>query len=295
MKDKKWIKILLAVLLGTITVVSIVLMCVLNLKDSSPDEVKISVENGHVTFSTTQASKGYGYTFKFKEGGTEYYIKSDQNLLEYDESVISVGVEVGKTYMVSVAVNGELEGGNSFYSKEVEWKAVKYLAAPQVKIENGILTWDKINDAEFYEICYSHKDEILKVRTTETTYALDKLTGGLSEIFVFAGSSNENYLTSISSNKLKDVTIVHEILPIITMNFTKSTATLTITVQDLFNCFKLYLGEKAYTITQFEVSGRRITCNIDYVYNGETKIGVRPLPSDIYNKYTGKVTYIDVI
>jgi len=295
MKDKKWIKILLAVLLGTITVVSIVLMCVFNLKDSSPDEVKIIVENGHVTFSTTQASKGYGYTFKFKDGGSEYYIKSDQNLLEYDESVISVGVEVGKTYMVSVAVNGELEGGNSFYSKEVEWKAVKYLDAPKVKIENETLTWDKVANAEYYEIFYSHKNSMLKVTTTGTSYALNKLTGGISEIFVFASSSNENYLTSVSSNKLKDVTIVHEILPIITMNFTKSTATLIITVQEMFDSFMLILGDKTYTVTEFEVSGRRITCNIDYVYNGETKIGVRPLPSDIYNKYTGNVTYIDVI
>lgn len=295
MKDRKWIKILLAVLLGTITVVSVVLMCVFNLKGSSPDEVKINVENGHVTFSTTQVTKGYGYTFKFKDGGSEYYIKSDQNLLEYNEDVINIGVEVGKTYMVSVAVNGELEGGKSFYSKEVEWKAVKYLDAPKVKIENEKLVWDKVANAEFYEICYSHKDGMLKVRTTETNYALEKLTGGISEIFVFAGSSNENYLTSVSSNKLKEVTIVHEILPIITMNFTKSTATLTITVQDLFNCFKLFLGDKTYTITQFEVSGRRITCNIDYIYNGETKIGVSPLPNDSYNKYTGKVTFIDVI
>ena len=94
---------------------------------------------------------------------------------------------------------------------------------------------------------------------------------------------------------LKDVTIVHEILPIITMNFTKSTATLIITVQEMFDSFMLILGDKTYTVTEFEVSGRRITCNIDYVYNGETKIGVRPLPSDIYNKYTGNVTYIDVI
>lgn len=294
MKDKKWIKILLAVLLGTITVASIVLMCVFNLKGSSPDEVKIKVENGHVTFSTTQASNGYGYTFRFKDGGTEYYIKSDQNLLEYDEKVVSVGVEVGKTYMVSVAVNGELEGGKTFYSKEVEWKAVQYLAAPQVKIENGTLVWNKIDNAEFYEICYSNKDKMLKVKTTETKYALDKLVGGLSEIFIFAGSSNENYLTSISSNKLKDVAIIHEILPILTVNFIKSSATLTITAQELFNSFKLYLGDKTYTITQFKVEGKKITCNIDYIYNGETRIGVSPLPSDSYNKYSGNVTFIDV-
>ena len=295
MMGKKWIKILLAILLGGLAVASIVFVCILNFKDSSPEELNIKVENGHVIFSTNANSNGFGYTFKFRENNNEYYIKSDQNLLEYDQEVINAGVVVGKTYKVSVAVNREVDAGKSFYSKEVDWKATIYLDAPIISVDSNTLIWDNIDNAEYYDIYYNHNGEMLKIRTTENCYNLEKMQGGRSDIFVLAGSSNDNYLTSLTSNKLKDVDIIHEILPVSSFTFNKTNSILTIYLQEKVEALALYLDEQTYTIVDLVYVGDNcISCNIDYIYSGQKKIGLKPKAVNEYNRCSSNPVYIDV-
>lgn len=295
MKNTKWLKVFVGSFIGLLAVASIVFMCLFNFKDIAPSELEILSEYGHITFTTSQESNGLGYTFKFKTDGAEYYIQSEQNMLEYNNEVINQGVSVGKKYKVSVAVNNITEGGRSFYSKEVEWNAVAYLDAPEISKKDDSIIWKKVDNAEYYEICYNNNGELLRVRTTDLSYPLQNLKGGISDIVVFAGTSNENYLTSISSNKLTNVVIVHEILPVYAISFTENNGRLLINIQEKFDSFTLYLDNISYEMTNFDyISPTTISCNIDYIYNGQKRIGVRPSSSDSYNKCTSKPLYIDV-
>ena len=295
MKTKTWVNYLIYILLGILFVICITFLCLFNFRDSSPEDLNIKVENGLVTITTTQETKGYGYTFKFRDEQNEILVKTDSPMLDYNEDVIAQGVEVGKKYSVSVAVNGEIDAGKSFYSKEVEWISQIFLKKPEVNISENIISWNQIENADAYDIYYTHEGEILKERTTETSLKLEELKGGKSDIYVIAVSSKAYYLQSMQSNKLEGIKIVHEIPPVRMVSFNKNNTLLSISLLEKIDAFSLYLDDKVYKVVDFEYSNNVITCNIDYVFSNQTRVGVKPLAVDEYNKCTSEPVFITII
>lgn len=295
MKKKRWISYLLYILLGISFVICIALLCFFNFKDASPEDIKVKTENGIVAISTTREAKGFGYTFKFKGDKGEILIKSESPIIEYNKDIMDQGIEIGKKYLVSVAVNGETDAGISFYSKEVEWMAQMFLKGPEINLSENVLSWAGVENASGYEIYYTNGGDVLKVTTTETFFKLDTLKGGRSDIYVVAQSNYDYYLQSMPSNKLQSVKIVHEIPAVKMISFSKNTTVLSITVAEKIDAFTLYLDDEEYKVVDFDYNGNVITCNIDYIFSNQTKIGVKPLAVDEYNKCSSDPIYITIL
>lgn len=276
------------------------MLCLINITPHKLNKVKITQENGIISVSAENDSKGYGYLFKFESKDEKIYFDSDAGLLVLDEEYEKL--TLGEKYNVSVSVKGEIESANSSFSNPVEWTAVKYLEAPKIKIQDSLLTWEDVAEATSYTIHYNPNGEIKTFVTSDTTISLDLLDGGKCNIFVKATSSNENFLSSESSNILDNVTIIHEMRPVRDVQF-NSSGQLIVYVYEKVDMLNLYLGQNEINYERFTLTGLTLTkigdyykivCDIDLIYNNEEKIGITPAASNEYSKYTGSIIWVNV-
>ena len=79
------------------------------------------------------------------------------------------------------------------------------------------------------------------------------------------------------------------------ISFSKNTTVLSITVAEKIDAFTLYLDDEEYKVVDFDYNGNVITCNIDYIFSNQTKIGVKPLAVDEYNKCSSDPIYITIL
>lgn len=298
---KKTLFLVIGIITGLLVVSGIVLLFLLNTSDGKLGKVEIIENNGAVTIKTEQQSKGYGFTFKFKNDNKEILVNSQLDFLQYNQSLIDLGVIPGEKYLVSVSVNGEISGGNSEFSDEVEWEAKIFLSAPQIYIEEDRLMWNQVENADFYKIHYMVNQQHTSYVVAENQCLLNLLQGGVTNIFVTAESSEKHYLSSISSNVLQNISIVHEMLPVYAVYFNSETKNVVVYSKEKVYMLKVFLEEsqtasKGYTITNLnpikEGDYYRVDFNLDFLYFGQSYLGVAPLPNNEYNSYNGSTFWI---
>lgn len=275
--------------------IGLAFLIVLNISPASSD-MQIVEQNGKILFQVNETNE-HGFTFRFRNNHKDIKVQSDLGLLEYNQKLEDLGVDLGEEFNVSVCKNGEVEGGNSQYSKEEKWLAKKFLAQPAVSIQNQTLVWDKIENADYYDVCYNLDGKEIKYTVSTNECRLDLLQGGIYNIYVTASSNSDFYLTR-ASDILKSVTVVHEILPFKAVYFSEGTKNLMVYSHEKLSAIEVCLGYsqtayKTYTIVDINCveSGDLylITCNLGFIYSDQTRVGALPKITDEYHKFTGNV------
>ena len=302
MMNKKKLSIILLIMSAILVVAGIVFLVYLNIRPSKPSSVIVAEEKGRVIFRVEEEPNEQGFIFKFRQGNKKILVYSDLPILEFTSSIEEKGIELGKEYYISVCRKGEVEGGDSYYSKEIKWRAKKYLASPSLSINSEYLQWTQVDDADFYKLCYKYEDELMEITVEQNQYRLDLLKGGNHDIFVIA-SSNKDYYIESKSNVLSNIKVVHEIPSFVDVKFDKESKLLTLYSNEQLSSIKVYLGNNEifytnYTIVNLSnnyIDGRyEITCSLNLIYSNQSKIGVLPNITDEYNKFTGSIFWIDV-
>ena len=112
----------------------------------------------------------------------------------------SYSVKDDATYTVkAIAHSGDPRNyADGELSNEVTYIAAKTLVSPTLTIEGNVLSWNKISNADGYNL---YENGTLLTSLTENTYTVVKTEPGEYKYTVTATSSDENYLMSSPSNE----------------------------------------------------------------------------------------------
>lgn len=294
-KRSKKLYILLAVVLAVITVAAISVAFMLNYNTYAPQAPVVLDDGQNIYISTTLNDNYKGYRFKFvDENGNEIIVETENNQVSVQE-LLKKDIKLGKKYDVSVCYLAENVGNNSEYSKSTEWKCQTYLEMPVIEYDSilSLLTWQKIDGADYYRIYLSGEDNYFEVE--DNMYHLKGFETGDRIVNVVAFSENSNYITSNKSNTLQ-IKIIKYFSNFASIEFDEETKIITAKASEEYDKIKIYLDETSYESTLFKVvkDGDTYTYTIDIttIYNGETKIGIAPCTINEYNIYNGEPLYI---
>lgn len=284
---KLWQKILsiCAICLSLVlTLGGFITLAIVNFNLDVGGKVDLIYDGQHIYAQTAAADGYFGYRFKFESEDEVFTYNSDSNSI--DLSKVSE-IELGKTYLISVCYRGEIEGANSSYGEALYWTANAYLSRPEIKIENNTLSWEEIDNADYYIVKYGKNNH----RTTGTSVDLAKLVGGKYDIAVTAHSDNENYL-ACTSLTLVDQAIIHQILPFqrVELGDEEGKKILSITGSEVVSKIDVVIGGQTF---QFNVDPSvNFKLDITRIYKKGAAVGASPARIDDYNIYTGAVTYV---
>ena len=301
-KSNKTLYIILTAVVGLLILCGAIIAFVLNYNQSAPDKVSI-VDDGKAVYVQAQMNDNYRlYSFKFtNEQDGEIIIESENNTLTIDD-LLENGIEIGKTYEVSVCYLAQNEGNNSQYSEPITWQVYTFLDAPIISYnaDEELLAWQAVENAQYYLVYYNGLTDPIQ---TENTYLdLQTIVGGEREFYVQAISGEEvesdkkSYKDSPFSNKL-NITVVHKFLDFTSVSFDEATKEITITGSEDLDSFYIYLSDTPYECIDFEktysdgVYTYKVNINILSSYNEGDAIGASPRTIDEYNIFEGQITY----
>lgn len=301
-KSNKTLYIILAVIVGLLALGGAIAAFVLNYNQSAPDKVSI-VDDGKAVYVQAQMNDNYRlYSFKFTNAQDgEIIIESENNTLTI-EDLLENGIEIGKTYEVSVCYLAQNEGNNSQYSQPITWTVYTFLDAPIISYdaEEELLSWQAVENAQYYLVYYNGLTDPIQ---TENTYLdLQTVVGGEREFYVQAISGEEvesdkkSYKDSPFSNKL-NISVVHKFLDFTSVSFNEATKEITITGSEDLDSFYIYLNDTPYECIDFEktysdgVYTYKVNINILSSYSEGDSIGASPRTIDEYNIFEGQITY----
>lgn len=298
-KSNKTLYIILAVIVGLLALGGAIAAFVLNYNQSAPDKVSI-VDDGKAVYVQAEMNDNYRlYSFKFVNSQDgEILIESENNTLTI-EDLLENGIEIGKTYEVSVCYLAQNEGNNSQYSEPITWQVYTFLDAPIISYnaDEELLSWQAVENAQYYLVYYNGLTDPIQ---TENTYLnLQAIVGGEREFYVQALSGEEgeaSYKDSPFSNKL-NITVVHKFLDFTSVSFDEETKEITITGSEDLDSFYIYLSDTPYECIDFEktyfdgVYTYKVNINILSSYNEGDTIGASPRTIDEYNIFEGQITY----
>lgn len=301
-KSNRTLYIILATVVGLLILCGAIIAFVLNYNQSAPDKVSI-VDDGKAVYVQAEMNDNYRlYSFKFVNSQDgEILIESENNTLTI-EDLLENGIEIGKTYEVSVCYLAQNEGNNSQYSQPITWTVYTFLDAPIISYdtEEELLSWQAVENAQYYLVYYNGLTDPIQ---TENTYLdLQTIVGGEREFYVQAISGEEvesdkkSYKDSPFSNKL-NITVVHKFLDFTSVSFDEETKEITITGSEDLDSFYIYLSDTPYECIDFEktysdgVYTYKVNINILSSYNEGDTIGASPRTIDEYNIFEGQITY----
>lgn len=301
-KSNKTLYIILAVIVGLLALGGAIAAFVLNYNQSAPDKVSI-IDDGKAVYVQAEMNDNYRlYSFKFVNSQDgEIIIESENNTLTI-EDLLENGIEIGKTYEVSVCYLAQNEGNNSQYSQPITWTVYTFLDAPIISYdaEEEFLSWQAVENAQYYLVYYNGLTEPIQ---TENTYLdLQTIVGGEREFYVQAISGEEvesdkkSYKDSPFSNKL-NISVVHKFLDFTSVSFNEATKEITITGSEDLDSFYIYLNDTPYECIDFEktyfdgVYTYKVNINILSSYNEGDTIGASPRTIDEYNIFDGQIVY----
>lgn len=300
------ILITLLAISGVLFIVGLFTAFMLNYNIFAPSEIKI-LDDGENIYVTTSANDNYlSYRFKFtrkeeEDVLEEILIDADKNILSIEE-ILASDVEVGQTYMISSCYLSENEGNNSQYSLPIEWKVYVNLQKTILSYNEGTekLVWQEVDGADYYTLNYNDKEEIKSIVVEDTVYDLDKIPGGERTFYVVAFSNDENYKQSKSSNTIEiQGGVVHKYKEFISVEFDKSTCTLTVYSYENLSSFCVFIDEKEYEVNMFdsyfdpENSIYVFSVNLQTIYKEDSTIGASPKTLDEYNIFDGDISYVN--
>lgn len=301
-KSNKTLYIILAVIVGLLALGGAIAAFVLNYNQSAPDKVSI-IDDGKAVYVQAEMNDNYRlYSFKFVNSQDgEILIESENNTLTI-EDLLENGIEIGKTYEVSVCYLAQNEGNNSQYSEPITWQVYTFLDAPIISYnaDEELLSWQAVENAQYYLVYYNGLTEPIQ---TENTYLnLQTIVGGEREFYVQAISGEEvesdkkSYKDSPFSNKL-NISVVHKFLDFTSVSFDEETKEITITGSEDLDSFYIYLNDTPYECIDFEktysdgVYTYKVNINILSSYNEGDTIGASPRTIDEYNIFDGQIVY----
>lgn len=301
-KSNKTLYIILAVIVGLLALGGAIAAFVLNYNQSAPDKVSI-IDDGKAVYVQAQMNDNYRlYSFKFTNAQDgEIIIESENNTLTIDD-LLENGIEIGKTYEVSVCYLAQNEGNNSQYSQPITWTVYTFLDAPIISYdaEEEFLSWQAVENAQYYLVYYNGLTD--PIQTENTYFDLQTIVGGEREFYVQAISGEEvesdkkSYKDSPFSNKL-NISVVHKFLDFTSVSFNEATKEITITGSEDLDSFYIYLNDTPYECIDFEktysdgVYTYKVNINILSSYNEGDTIGASPRTIDEYNIFEGQITY----
>ena len=293
----KIIIIVLSALVAITFLVGIVTAFVYNYNQFSPKTVKILDDGKNIYISTTLNDNYSKYRFKFvDEEKNEIVVDSENNVLNLPQ-LLEKGIKVGKTYKVSTCYLSQNEGNNSSFSEQIEWEVYSYLKPVVLNYDEvDTISWDKVDNADFYRVFYNTKNNTSYIETTETSIDLQKIEGGQRSFYCVAYSNDEHYKTSQKSN-VKDIKVIYRLKDFVEVSYNSGTSIVSVVGVDKLDKFLIYIGETSYEVIDFEVSYNEelkqytYTKDISSIYNGG-KIGAAPIDIDEYNKFLGSITYV---
>ena len=301
-KSNRTLYIILATVVGLLILCGAIIAFVLNYNQSAPDKVSI-VDDGKAVYVQAEMNDNYRlYSLKFvySQDG-EILIESENNTLTI-EDLLENGIEIGKTYEVSVCYLAQNEGNNSQYSQPITWTVYTFLDAPIISYdaEEEFLSWQAVENAQYQLVYYNGLTDPIQ---TENTYLdLQTIFGGERVFYVQAISGEEvesdkkSYKDSPFSNKL-NISVVHKFLDFTSVSFDEETKEITITGSEDLDSFYIYLNDTPYECIDFEktysdgVYTYKVNINILSSYSEGDSIGASPRTIDEYNIFEGQITY----
>lgn len=298
-KTKKKVIIIISILLAIVAVFGIAIVFFMNYNTFSPDKPIILDDGENIYVSTSLNDNYIGYRFKFNNENKEITIDSSDNILSID-TLLENNIVVGNSYKISVCYLANNEGNNSEYSEVTEWKCKIYLTMPQLyfNFANNMLTWNEVENADYYRIYYSNVNELGYLQTEDCFYDMQDLPGKKMSISVVAFSNNQNYKTSLKSHSI-EINLVHKLAGFSQVSFDEESKILTATSTENYQKIEVYLeGVKFETnrfVVEFDETENQYNYSIDLttIYNGEETIGIAPTNIDNYNVYVGEIAIAD--
>ena len=287
---KKWQKILTICSFVAVVVLGIGALGTLfainyNLDRASRPEI---IDDGQNVYALAPATEGYqGYRFRFARAGTRFDVDCDSNMLDLSKVE---KLALGQEYKISVCYRAETEGGNSRFSDSITWRACEYLDKPVLTREGDNLSWNEIENASYYVLCYGSNT----YKTNETGVNLSKLVGGKYDVVVTA-HANLGYYKSSTSVILENQTIVHKFESFTSIQFDQKSKMLTLKGTERLSLINVYINGRPYELSVDVPANTSETyeykLDISYIYSQSARVGASPATVDRYNIFDGQISY----
>lgn len=265
---------------------------VLNFTKTVPSQLRFLDREGEFYFQAVPNDNYFGYIFKFYNVDTkqEYLFSQDDSLLYVNDLE---GLELGATYQVSVCYKGEVEGGNTEFSRPYNYTMYKYLGTPQVSIKEDSIEWDPVEDAREYKVYYGDTNLLIKT-TEETSIGFEQLPVGKRKIIISA-VSDKKYLYESLKPAVVEPTVTHEVAQFVSVTFSQQTNLLQIVSKDRFVAVDIKIGESVKRAEEFDVINNSngtftFTINIAAIVGDSVDISAKPVPKLPYYVYKGDFT-----
>lgn len=296
-KQKKTLNILLITILSLVAVCGLALAFLLNYNPYVPDKVEI-MQNDDQTIFFVKANTSYlGYRFVFQDENDEIIINCNNNTLTLSEGIEN-GINLGKTYKIKFCYLSKIEGNNSQYSDEIEWKAVTQLKAPSISYlqDENSLVWENVTNADYYMVYYNNENGIVsnKVEKTDSNkFELKDIPLGKRQFHVVA-CSNKAYIKTSKASNIFEKTFIREMAGFSEVNFDSQSMVLTLkSIEDLSKIY-VYINDKCYECDFDKVKIGDIyvyTKDISIIYEKDAQVGAKPENINEFTIYNGEICY----
>lgn len=294
-KKKKLVIIILSVVIGVLALGGLVYAFILNYNISSPSQVTI-LDDGNNIYITTSMNDNYDeYRFILKSDDKEIVINSKSNTLTVDQ-LIENGAVLGQTYQIRcMYLSSSNQGGDSELSKPITWRVVKYLDKPSITVEEGVVTWQKNSEADYY-IIYLDGEQYnfsFNLDKEDTTFDFANLPGDNYQITLSAFSYNDYYIASPDAEPIC-YEYYREFQPFVEVRYDFASKKLICLGEDELELINVSVNGTVYKYKNFTISQEEDF----YVYEIDLKlfidilsVGASPITIDKYNLYNGEIVF----
>lgn len=289
--DKKSLGLIIGgCFLAVAIIVVVVLAFLLSYNSNAPGQVNI-IKLDKTYFSVNSNNNYKGYRFVFTSNEDELVFESEDNVIILEELE---GLQAGVTYQIKACYLGETESANSDYSKAVGWRCYLRLQTPEISYDkSGLLSWNAVQNTDYYKLQIISETQIFTVDTTETSYDLNNIDGGQLKIFLSARSNSAYIEQSPLTGALSvDFYKTFKDFEYVTIDLSNNNL-LTIKGSQLIKSIDILINDVCYV-------GKPVTANvsnndeyvyyvslIDYKINKDSVVIVSPSNIDTYNTYSG--------
>ena len=221
-----------------------------NQEKELPSEVTVyNIDNKH--YVMCEVKEGSTYIYKIEQNFSQNknvefietaLIESDKNFIclnDYDEVVLKLGQYI----KVSVSYKGEIDSGNSKFSDSVTYQIDFNLSTPVLNKTQvsgkDVLSWESIDQADFYTVYYQGSTGSLKSYTTkETTIDTSKLYGDIYTFSVVA-NSNKNYYKASNSSNVQNIKVTRKVDQFLYYVYDKDAGTLNLTSEEIVTTIRI--------------------------------------------------------
>ncbi len=282
---QKLLIIISTIILITLAITALATAFLISYNGYSPAKPMI-LDDGKQIYITCQSNENYqSYRFKFSSEGKDILIDSKTNMIS-SSFAVEKGVKLGVDYEVSSCYVADREGNNSEYSKPIKWQCSQYLASPVIKfdLEQKLLIWDEIRNADFYKVFINGNDEFINVETSQLD--LTTIEGGERVFSVVACSKKNYYKESAVSNEV-NIKLVHTLVGFSSINFDLNSKIVVARCTEKYDNVDILLDSTHYIVKKFDIKEEagffEYRIDLKLIYSNQKIIGIMPVSKDEYN------------